>query len=272
MAAALLFQGVPTGYADGIPTSDPLVYSGRVVQGGTPAAGVSVQVDLFDNPSGGMLVCTSAGTTVVSDSAGRFAVTLPAACAAGVRRIPDLWVDVKLNGATTGRAPVKAVPYAIEAERAKHVSRPIMRSPSGVQFSLNAMPCRETSATKGFITNHPVRTTAQGYHSAKYYCEQSCASPSAHMCTADEMNRYFALEGDGSGNAARVFADGGALPPEAWIASAGGGLHNGTTFISTDCFGYKYEQAANYGTVWMGIQVQQELRACSTPLPILCCD
>lgn len=257
----------PSARADGVPSPDPLVYGGRVIQNGNPVPAVAVQVVVYSASTGPTTVCGPFSST--SDGNGHFSIPLTG-CETRVKQFANLWVEVSLNGSGTGRKALKAMPYAVEADRAQSVTRPVMTSPNGKKYSLNAMPCKAGIMSNGLIDGLPDGGFAQGYQAAKEFCEMSCASETAHMCTSEEMGRYFALAGGSA--TVREFNDGTPLPDTAWIGSSGGGARSGTATYTTDCFGYKYDLADQYGTVWRGSGVQQELSTCITSHQILCCD
>jgi hypothetical protein len=123
--ASALLVGMAIGYASsgahaaGIPTSNPLTYSGVLSDlAGVPLAGAKkIQVSLFNRATpDGMIQCT-AGPETKTLVAGGFQIDLTA-CAKTVATTPDLWVEVFVDGASLGRTKLGAVPFALEAGHA----------------------------------------------------------------------------------------------------------------------------------------------------------
>ena len=65
----------------------------------------------------GTIVCTT-GSSAQTLTNGGFSVVLPDACVAAVHANTELWVEVLVDGASTGRSKLGAVPYALEADTA----------------------------------------------------------------------------------------------------------------------------------------------------------
>jgi hypothetical protein len=118
--AALLAFVVGRAVAGGIPTMDPLTYSGTLEDAaGAPLSGShNLEVKLWDGASGGRDPLCTTGSQSVDLNGGHFAVTLPDACTNAVKDNADLWADVLVDGASLGRTKLGAVPYAVEAGRA----------------------------------------------------------------------------------------------------------------------------------------------------------
>ena len=113
------YFGARSAGAVGIPATGALTYAGVLEDAnGAPISGQkNIALEVFDAATAGTKRCevTSRAYTLVS---GRFEIPLPDTCTAAVAATPDLWVDVLVDGATTGRAKLGAVPFAIEARRA----------------------------------------------------------------------------------------------------------------------------------------------------------
>lgn len=124
VALASLTVGAGLGYAvhsaraAGIPATKALSYSGVLEGASGPVSGShDIQVTLYDAATAGNQLCQAPSTPVpIAD--GHFSVQLPDACAASVGANPNVWVDVFVDGADTGRTPIGAVPYAVEANHA----------------------------------------------------------------------------------------------------------------------------------------------------------
>jgi len=117
--------------ADGAPKDEPLVYSGYLTDDrGTPVADGErpFAVELFDTDAGGNSLCRTPAAEGVAEkhpvSAGHFSVTLDASCADAVAKNSDVWVEVEVSGVKMPRVKIAAVPYALEAERAKSLGAP----------------------------------------------------------------------------------------------------------------------------------------------------
>lgn len=107
-------------HAAGIPAAKTMTYSGTLTDmNGAPLTGMkNIQVQLWDAPAAGVSQCL-AGPTAVTLAAGGFEMTLPDGCTAAVHANPDLYVEVFVDGASTGRTKLGAVPYAVEADHAQ---------------------------------------------------------------------------------------------------------------------------------------------------------
>jgi hypothetical protein len=107
--------------AAGIPDADVLTYTGYLEDAdGRPLtdelSGISIEV--WDAAEAGERVCDTSVENV-TPQAGRFQVVLPPLCVDAVKATPNLWIDVKVEGASLGRTKLGAVPYAIEAGHAR---------------------------------------------------------------------------------------------------------------------------------------------------------
>jgi hypothetical protein len=124
---------------------------------------------------------------------------------------------------------------------------------SGKKWSLGAVYCAATANTTGLITN--------GYAGAKTQCETTCSSPSAHMCTSEEMVRTLQM----------------AIPsvPTGWFSSGTFGeqvVSPGGYYIN-DCTAWTNNSGTNDGTAYQSSgSVGISLSSCSASQPILCCD
>lgn len=125
IASAAFLAG--RAFAGGIPTSQPLVYSGVLQNAdGTPftASGHSIEVKLWDSgaPGGGSQLCDTQSRPLILDASGRFSVPLVDGandCVKAIGAHPDTYVEIILDGAVIGqRSKLGAVPYAVEANHA----------------------------------------------------------------------------------------------------------------------------------------------------------
>jgi hypothetical protein len=106
--------------AAGIPDADVLTYTGYLEDAdGRPLtdelSGISLEV--WDAAEAGKRLCDTSVENV-TPQAGRFQLVLPAECVDAVKATPNVWIDVKVEGASLGRTKLGAVPYAVEAGHA----------------------------------------------------------------------------------------------------------------------------------------------------------
>src|SRR5580704_19769577 len=111
--------GLKSVLADGIPTPNPLYYSGTLTEGGQLVNGTrAITVNLWpDGTTQGTPLCeTVASTTNVVS--GRFRIALAGVCKPIINQNANVYVEI-IDGATSlGRSPIAAVPYAVEADHA----------------------------------------------------------------------------------------------------------------------------------------------------------
>jgi len=112
--------------AEGAPAEQPLFYSGVLESNGSLASGEhTITLELFDAQSGGNQLCAIERASEVV--AGRFRIDA-SECADAMRENADAWVAVSfvsddgVERTISGRSKVGAVPYALEADRAKTAS------------------------------------------------------------------------------------------------------------------------------------------------------
>jgi hypothetical protein len=124
LASALFaFSFASASLADGIPATDPLSYSGVLLNSvGAPVTStVSARLSLWDDQTATLSAsrkCETSVPALTPDSAGRFRITLEAACLGVVKANPNLWVQVEIGTTALPRSKLGAVPYAVEADRA----------------------------------------------------------------------------------------------------------------------------------------------------------
>ena len=115
----------------------------------------------------------------------------------------------------------------------------------GKQWSLGAAYCGSTAATNGQITG--------GYAGAKSLCETACASPSAHMCTAEELVRTVQM---------------GAATGAGWYAD---GVSDSSGAPASDCNGWTSSATEVFGMNWAASH--PSVQACSySSYGAQCCD
>jgi hypothetical protein len=129
VASSAALWGLRAVFADGIPTSSPLSYSGTLTESGQLVnAPRQLTINLWSNPApqaGEVALCSTnvASTPVIN---GRFRVVLDSSCTSAIHTQPDAYVEVVVGGSTSlGRAKVGAVPYAIEADHSVNATHAI---------------------------------------------------------------------------------------------------------------------------------------------------
>jgi hypothetical protein len=275
------------GRAAGVPAiMGPMTYAGTLYDGNTPAEGTrKIEIVLWDDAVLAASADRKCSTVVptVPVTGGHFRITLDSSCNAPAQVTPNLWTEVLVGDVSLGRTSATAVPYAVQAGSALQagsvpwtgvtaasgdwpgsiplarvtglqasISNPVVTR-KGRQYSLGATFCGVTATpTSGAIFN--------GYLGAKTSCEGTSAcgnSPSAHMCSAEEVVRSMAV---------------GIAPPTtpAWYSAgflSGGG---GALF---DCAGWTTASGASYGWIWPNVSLTAlGYDSCGAQHVIACCD
>ncbi len=252
--------------ADGIPTMQPLTYSGvlQTSAGAAVTTQQSIQITLWDDAAANASAnqkCTTPTQNVTPDAQGRFQVLLDQACFDAVKVNANLWVQVQVGATVLPRSKLGAVPYAAEAGKAtRHVL-----AANNKRVSANGLFCGTTGNTNGNVVASGGALT--GYLAAKFLCEQvnGCSS-SAHMCTGDEAINSHLL---------------GIAMPIGWVRS--GAYLSPTDSVPptqgtrTTCGGYKIGQATlngstHFGAVWDPVPLDVSSFHCGGTMPVLCCD
>jgi hypothetical protein len=160
--------------ASGIPTMQPLTYSGVLTDTtGTPLTGSkNIQVQIWDAATAGNIVCAtpSAAQTLI---AGNFSVVLPDACLTGVHNTANLWTEVLVDGGSVGRAKIGAVPYAVEADTASNAA-------GALATKLATIPTIRVNSA-GYVTCQPLANfSTAGWNNllvrAAIYSDSACAN------------------------------------------------------------------------------------------------
>lgn len=253
-----LAAGVP-------PTPGSLYYTGEVTNvSGAPftATSIDVQLRLFDratHATGETMYCAidAPGTPV---SSGHFRVALDPpgnrTCVDAIHAHPSVWIEIQIEGETLAREPLGAVPYALEAARV---------SVGGVTLGGY---CGRTSAVTGRITSG----AEVGYAAARSLCAASCASPSAHMCSGDELVRSLQAGVD-LGSTPGWYASGVAVGSVSGLPGV-----STTATLANDCGGFTQDMRTDgTGLVRAGARfntgpTRPGWVTCDTPTAIYCCD
>jgi len=124
---------------------------------------------------------------------------------------------------------------------------------TGQSYSLNATYCGSTASTTGAVTDGALT----GIAATKSLCGKVCAaSPTAHMCTTVEVQRYVAT--------------GGVFPTATAWFSAGVWSYDGT-HVLTDCSSWTDGTTTVAGAISYPKDPAHD-QFCNASSPILCCD
>ncbi|MCC7385738.1 MAG: collagen-like protein [Deltaproteobacteria bacterium] len=136
-----------------------MYYTGVVEDGSGPLEGAhTVSAQFWDAASGGTSLCSSnAGSQTLV--AGRFRVALDAACVAAVQANSEVWVEIRVDTESAGRAKVGAVPYAIEAARASAAAGALEVTISDHEGRIVALEMNPTGATGATGPTGPIGPT-----------------------------------------------------------------------------------------------------------------
>lgn len=132
----------------------------------------------------------------------------------------------------------------------------VAETTTGERYSLRALVCpTRAAATTGRIQFGAMT----GLRAAKEHCEAACGSPTAHMCTIEEVMRSMSI--------------GRPIPTgEAWVASGIGAVGSVSPSVQlTDCNAFTSAASTLGGSV-MHAQGYLSSDQCNAQLPILCCD
>jgi hypothetical protein len=178
--------------AAGVPTTTPLTYSGTL----TDTSGVALtgsknlQVQLWDAATAGNVACTTGSAAQMLVNGG-FSIALPDPCVAAIHTTQDLWAEVLVDGGSTGRTKIGAVPYALEADSAVKVVKDL--SGSGMRICSGQTPVGSTNwqpyggpPAQIMVT---VDTTACGFTSKPIY-HPVLAGIGSHWTTTGGSNPY----------------------------------------------------------------------------------
>ena len=116
------------------------------------------------------------------------------------------------------------------------------------KWSLGAVFCGRTSPTTGQIAN--------GYAGAKALCETSCASPSAHMCTSEDVIRSAQM---------------GITVQQGWYSTFTNSIV-GTNQAAEDCVAWTSAAAGVSGAFVPTGTFFPNSATCDQSFPVICCD
>jgi hypothetical protein len=137
--------------AEGVPATEPLFYSGELVENGVPVEGARpVSLILWSSATATDAASKRCETVAASAAVvkGGFRLALDASCVAHVRSTPDLWIETLVAGKSLGRRKIGAAPYAIEAEHATSATR-AAEATGGLNARLGALEEQVAALTVG---------------------------------------------------------------------------------------------------------------------------
>lgn len=179
--AALVTIGFMAGRAraGGAPTAAALTYSGSLNDAaGNPLSGKhNMEIELFDAAKDGNPLCDTKAAALELVN-GRFSMTLEEKCTTAVKGTPNAWAEVFVDGKSTGRTKLAAVPFALEATHATSadsasgaLAQQIVPAGAVMAFDLAACPAgwAELTTARGRtvigVTGGLTRGTAVGSNS-----------------------------------------------------------------------------------------------------------
>lgn len=121
-------------------------------------------------------------------------------------------------------------------------------------FSAGAVYCGATGNTVADLSS--LAANGSGYGKARAQCQTTCSSPSAHMCSGDELTRTSQL--------------GTTSMPSGWYTSGAASAISGGT-NNYECMGWTNGTASYYGSAWGSTDVPS-FAPCNTSYPVLCCN
>jgi hypothetical protein len=142
--------------ADGIPTTEPLAYSGVLLNSvGTPVtSAVSARLSLWDDQTATLSAnkkCETSVPTLTPDSGGRFRIVLDPTCLPAVKTNPNLWVQIEIGTSALPRTKLGAVPYAVEADRAALATNAATANSAGGALATTVNGKADTAALNALI-------------------------------------------------------------------------------------------------------------------------
>src|SRR5580658_3521932 len=151
-AGCCLGFGLRSVFADGIPSPNPLYYSGTLTEGGKLVNDTrAITINLWpDGTTQGSPLCTTVASSPPAQVVnGRFRIALASSCKQVINANSNAYVEV-IDGATSlGRVPMGAVPYAVEADHAVNadnatasgtLAQQVVPSGAVIFFKLSACP------------------------------------------------------------------------------------------------------------------------------------
>ncbi len=143
----------------------------------------------------------------------------------------------------------------------QRIRKPVIEM-NGRQYSLGAVYCGATAPTDGRFSSG----VFTGLQAAKGSCETIAGcSPSAHMCTSEEISRSIQL---------------GEIPPGGWYSTMVWRDVTGDSAIARDCKGWSIDSPGIERGSILEVEANgpptgsifSTITGCDSILPILCCD
>lgn len=250
--------------ADPAPVPSPLVFYGVLEDNGVPstAANAVIALSLWKDATStdaAARLCDVRPSSPTPLDHGRFELQLGSECVSAVRAAPGaVFAQVDVAGLPLGRAVLGSVPNAERAAFAQNVDWSGVQNPPDVaalEERISALEGRVsasgsyTTAGRWCATTSASSGNRGGYALAKDSCETACGSPTAHVCTAEEMVRTFTVDG---------------VQRSGWIATGNAAEDQ------NDCEGFRDGSETRDGTTWLDYRPAR--RHCNQPIGFLCCD
>jgi hypothetical protein len=247
-AAGLVVVGYVAGVRAAIPSdANALTYSGVLEENGTLVDGTrAVSVSIFDDPTTGQgnLLCGPVNDPSTPVAAGRFAIPLPAACAAALRANATAFVEVDVAGVPVGnRTAIGAVPFSIEAGHAAlaDVATDVASLPSGAVMAFDLAACPTGWSDFSAASGRAIVGDGQGSGLTNHTLDQQFGAET-HTLTVAEMpahNHGGQTTSLGAGGGASDFIDYLAGSGETGMATTS--VASGTTRLNSIAYGIPSE-------------------------------
>jgi hypothetical protein len=130
-----------------LPTENVLTYPGFLENpDGTPVTNpFNVSLALWNDPKqgAGKKLCETTVPEQITPVSGRFQVPLPEDCVGAVKSNGNVWLELQVDGASLGRTPLGAVPYAVTAGSVDSLSDALAKQlvPSGAVMPFDLATC-----------------------------------------------------------------------------------------------------------------------------------
>ncbi len=249
-----------TALADRSASAPPMVYSGQILMGGVPVSDTMphmVRLELFDSPTAATGILCDNGVVSVTTTNGHFSLPLDPSrsppCDDVFQSAETVYVDLTVDGThLTTRAQASAVPFAVAAERV--VLRP--RTGGTAAITGSGLYCNASTPTNGAVRSGGTLTS---WAAAVAECRTACSSPTAHVCSIEEMGASAQL--------------GVAVPASVWVHGPSTWTNTTDTESTTDCQAWRSASGVDWGHTWSGAGREfAEIDRCTTVSPIACCD
>jgi hypothetical protein len=123
-------------------------------------------------------------------------------------------------------------------------------------YSLGASYCGMTASTKGDLSGIS-GTPGNGWGKVRAACKATCNSPTAHMCSTEELTRSAQI---GLSNSTA-----------GWYAGDFSYANSGTVPVQA-CEGWTYGAGTQFAATYQQVGGSPAYDYCNTSHPVLCCD